>query len=102
MTPPAMTPERWTILQSVFDRISDLPLEERERALKESCPDEEIELEVRKLIAQMEEAKSWLEVPPPAARAPFPASGVRRAAGGGGLGIANRDPQPREPRVGAG
>jgi eukaryotic-like serine/threonine-protein kinase len=64
---PAMTPERWSVLQSVFDRISDLPLDERERALKESCPDPEIEHEVRQLIEQLEEARSWLEEPPTAA-----------------------------------
>jgi serine/threonine protein kinase len=69
MIRPAMTPERWGALQAVFDRVSDLPLAERERVLRESCPDEDLQCEVRKLIAQMEDARSWLELPPAAALA---------------------------------
>ena len=64
-----MTPDRWMALQSIFDRISDLPLEERERALKESCPDPEMERELRELFAELEQAQGWLEVPAPAAAA---------------------------------
>jgi eukaryotic-like serine/threonine-protein kinase len=64
-----MTPERWQVLQEIFGRVSELPAAQREIALRDSCPDAEVESEVRRLLTQLEEAGTFLDRPAVAAMA---------------------------------
>ena len=60
-----MDKKRWQKIKSLFEAVSGLPLEEREKFLDENCgKDIELRREVEKLLNSSEEADtSFLEEP---------------------------------------
>jgi eukaryotic-like serine/threonine-protein kinase len=59
-----MSPERWRKIEAVFQAAIDLPKTERNTFLEAECgPDDELRLEVERLIASDESAEGFIESP---------------------------------------
>ena len=59
-----MTPEQWKDVQELFERVSDLQGDEREKALLQYCNNPDLEAEVRRLLANLDDAGEFLQAPP--------------------------------------
>ncbi|MBP6002537.1 MAG: protein kinase [Pyrinomonadaceae bacterium] len=59
-----MTPERWSQIEEIFQTALDLPRAERRRYVRESCSDDnDLLLEVEKLLSQFDESSDFIEQP---------------------------------------
>ncbi len=59
-----MTPERWRQIEEIFNQALELPDVEREKFVRDSTTnDPELDVEVRRLLSQFDEANSFIEEP---------------------------------------
>lgn len=59
-----MTPERWSQIEEIFQTALDLPRDERPKYVRETCKgDDDLKLEVEKLLSQFEESSDFIEQP---------------------------------------
>lgn len=59
-----MSPERWKLVELLFNESVDLPTEERERFLNERCgTDQELLGQVQSLLSSLDSSDSFIEVP---------------------------------------
>jgi TolB-like protein/Tfp pilus assembly protein PilF len=59
-----MSPERWQQIEEIFQDALDLTWSEREQFVAEKCVDDpQLKAEVEKLLAQFEDASSFIETP---------------------------------------
>lgn len=84
---PSPDRERWRLLDRLFDQALELPVEDRERFIRDACPDPETEAELRRLLVADAGAGSFLEeapeIPPEALEGALPRLSEGTGSGGG-------------------